>query len=200
MRTKKMKTSNENDGRNGPMKRISRVALSATTVAAMIAGTLASTGARAQDSAVPHQAPAHIRWQITVMMDGQQVDQLSAVTAVGQSKSITHHHPVSHAVGCTGGKTVPVDLQRTVTVAPLGVDPQGVIGFEIGADETIEDASQNTAGADGCALPPQPRTLSSRHPEWDVPAGTSATWTLLKKNPELVYRLDASVEPATAGD
>ncbi|MGI4861959.1 MAG: hypothetical protein ACRYHA_34530 [Janthinobacterium lividum] len=182
------------------MTPISRIALSTATVAMAFAGMLASVGARAQDSTTPHQAPAHIRWQITVLMDGQQVDQLSAVTAVGQSKSITHHHPVSHTVGCNGGQTVPVDLQRTVTVAPLGVDPQGVIGFEISADETIEDASQTAVGADGCALPPQPRALSSRHPEWDIPGGQSATWTLLKKNPLLVYRLDASVEPATAGD
>ncbi|MGI4983795.1 MAG: hypothetical protein ACRYGL_10810 [Janthinobacterium lividum] len=182
------------------MKRIWRRALHAATAATSLAGTMASIDVRAQDSTAPHRAPAHIRWQITVMMDGQQVDQLGAVTAVGQSKSITHHHPVSHAVGCNGGQTVPVDLQRTVTVAPLGVDPQGVIGFEIGADETIEDASGNSVGADGCALPPQPRTLSSRHPEWDVPSGQSATWTLLKKDPLLVYRLDASVEPAAVGD
>ncbi|MCY0389742.1 hypothetical protein OVY01_21605 [Robbsia sp. Bb-Pol-6] len=182
------------------MKRISRVALAATMATAIAAGTLASVAVRAQDTTTPHHAPAHIRWQITVMMDGQQVDQLSAVTAVGQSRSITHHRSVSHAVGCDHAQTAPADLQRTVTVAPLGVDPQGVIGFEIGADETIEDASRPSMGADGCALPPQARTLSARHPELDVPSGQSANWTLLKKNPLLVYRLDASVEPAAAGD
>lgn len=182
------------------MKRHLYVARAAAAVAAVCVAAGAGVDAHAQDTAPAHRPPAHIRWTITVMMDGRQVDQLSAVTAVGQSKSVTHQRSVRHAVGCNGAQTVATELQRTVTVAPLGVDPQGVIGFEIGADETIEDPSHDGAGADGCALPPQPRTLSARHPEWDVPSGQSATWTLLKKDPELVYRLDASVEPASAGD
>lgn len=156
--------------------------------------------AAAQDTAVRREAPAHIHWQLTVLRDAQQVDSMSGDTAVGQSATVTHRRPASHPVGCEGAQTAPITLSRTVTVSPLGVDADQLIGFAITADEMVEDTEARTIRSDGCSLPPQIRTLSARHPELDVPSGKEASWTLLKKDPALVYRIEAEVKPASAGD
>lgn len=159
--------------------------------------------ARAQDTTAPgasHRAPPRISWQLSVLWDGKEVDHFDAVTPVGQSKTLTHTRSVSHTVGCDGGHTTPTDLTRTITVAPLGVDAQGVIGFELSADETVESGEERTVRSDGCTLPPQTRTLNAHHPELDVQTGNSVTWTLLKHDPELVYRLQASVQTDNAND
>jgi hypothetical protein len=155
---------------------------------------------QAQDSTPPRSAPAHIQWRLIVLNNGEEVDHLSAVTAVGQAKTITHQHSVSHTVGCNGTQTLPVQLARTVTVSPLGVDLHGVIGLDITAEEAVESAESGTIRSDGCTLSPQTRSLSAHHPELDVQSGQSVSWILLKKDPELVYRVEATVVPPSADD
>lgn len=165
-------------------------------IAGGLAAWMAPLTAHAQDSTPPrHAAPARINWQLTVLVDGQETDTMSAVTAVGQSKTITHSRSVSHTVGCDAGHTAPTALSRTLTVSPLGVDDKGVIGLEVSTDETIEDPQAGTTRSDGCTLPPQPRTVSARHPELDVQSGRSVTWTLIPKDPTLAYKVEASVVP-----
>lgn len=174
-----------------------RAAATRFTAAAAVL-CLASIGAKAQDTTPAHRQIARIHWQLTVLQDGQSVDQLDGDTAIGQSSSITHHRAVSHPVGCSGAQTVPVDLTRTITVSPLGVDSNGVIGFAVTADEMVESPASDSLRTDGCELPPATRTVSARHPELDVPNGGDATWTLLKKDPALAYRLQASVDTSSS--
>jgi len=144
------------------------------------------------------RAQVHVHWQLLVLLDGHQVDSFSGDTAVGQSQTVTHHHAASHPVGCEGAQTVPADLSRTISVSPLGVDSNNVIGFEISADDVIEDSTARAVQGTGCALPPQTRTISARHPELDVASGKTNEWVLLKKQPQLIYRLSASVAPPAA--
>lgn len=158
----------------------------------------ASGSATAQDTTPAHRQIARIHWQLSVLQNDQTVDQLEGDTAVGQSSSVTHHRSVSHPVGCSGAQTVSVDLTRTITVSPLGVDSNGLIGFAVTADEMVEAPATEAIRSDGCELPPAARTVSARHPELDVPNGGSATWTLLKKNPTLAYRLQASVDTSNS--
>ena len=164
-----------------------------TTV--ILAGTGYCLSAMAQTTAATNRAPAHIHWQLLVLLDEKQVDSFSGDTAVGQSQSATHHYSVSHPVGCEGAQTTPTDFSRTITVSPLGVDSSDVIGFEISADEIIADDVSQVVQSSGCTLPPQTRTISARHPELDVSSGKSNDWMLLKKHPLLVYHLTATVIP-----
>jgi len=172
-------------------------ALSARLLMGAMAGILAlslSAPAGAQTTTQPlARTPDHIHWQLLVLLDGQQVDSFSGDTTVGQSQTVTHHHATSHAVGCEGAQTPATDLSRTISVSPLGVDSNNVIGFEISADDVIEDTTARAVQGTGCALPPQTRTISARHPELDVPSGKSSDWVLLKKQPQLIYRLEANV-------
>jgi hypothetical protein len=162
-----------------------------------------SASAWAQDTSTlnpVHRAPARISWQLSVLLDDKEVDHFDAVTPVGQSKTLTHTRAASNPVGCEGGHTTPVNLSRTITVAPLGVDAQGVIGFELSADETVESTEAGVVRSDGCTLPPQPRAINAHHPELDVQTGQSVTWTLLKHDPALVYRIEASVQAPSPND
>jgi len=175
-----------------------RLASAAVTLASL--AVCASPLAQAQDNTPRHAPPPHVLWQLSIISDGKTVDEMSADTAVGQSATITHRRNASHPVGCNGAQTLPVELSRTVSVSPLGVDPNGVIGFAISADEMVEAPEEGTVRSDGCALPPQPRAISARHPELDVHAGESADWVLLKKDPALTYRLTATVKAPASDD
>jgi len=185
------------------------IVLRAPTILSALVGMLAlsispysgaqTTQPASQPTSQPaSRAPVHIDWQLLVLLDGQQVDSFSGNTAVGQSQTATHHHAVSHPVGCEGAQTVPSDLSRTISVSPLGVDSNNVIGFEISADDVIEDSTARAVQGTGCALPPQTRTISASHPELDVASGKTNDWMLLKKQPQLIYRLSASVAAAAA--
>jgi hypothetical protein len=176
------------------MIRMSRVAVSLSAVLALC------DAAHAQDNSARHTPPAHIQWRITVISDSRPVDQFEGVTAVGQSKTLTHQRAVSHPVGCNGAQTPSISLSRTITVAPLGVDAKGEIGFAVSAEEMVEDQTPRTVRSDGCALPPSTRTLNAHHPELDVQSGGTVSWTLLKKDPSLIYQVEASVQPAAADD
>ncbi len=175
-----------------------RAAFAVLTAAVAALLCAASSAAVAQDTTPAHRQIARIHWQLSVLQNDQTVDQLDGDTAVGQSSTVTRHRSVSHPVGCNGAQTLPVDLTRTITVSPLGVDSNGVIGFAVTADEMVEAPASETIRSDGCELPPTTRTVSARHPELDVPNSGSATWTLLKKDPALAYRLQANVDTANA--
>jgi hypothetical protein len=110
---------------------------------------------------------------------------------VGQTFSDTHHHPMQHRVGCKDNPAGGIDLARTVSVSPIAADPGGVT-LAVDADETIEDDAAPTT-PEGCKLPPQPRRVNASRPGLLVPIGQAADWTLIDKNPALVYRVHASV-------
>jgi hypothetical protein len=156
-----------------------------TSIVAMLLG--ASLLAHAQ------QRPAQqvVQWQLQVVKDGQQIDSFEGTTTVGQARTDTHHQVVQHDVGCKDQPAGSIDLSRTLTVSPLRVDPEGVM-FSIDTQETLEDDSAPRTDI-GCKLPPQPRQVSASHPGLVVPPDQWASWTIVDHDPNLVYRLHASV-------
>ncbi|MFM0596864.1 MULTISPECIES: hypothetical protein [Paraburkholderia] len=156
-----------------------------TSILAVLLGT--SLLANAQ------QGPAQqvVQWQLQVMRDGQQIDSFDGTTTVGQARTDTHHKVVQHNVGCKDQPGGSLDLTRTLTVSPLQADANEVT-LSIEAQETFEeDGAQQTDT--GCKLPPQPRQVSASHPGLKVAAGQWASWTIVDKNPNLVYRVKASL-------
>jgi hypothetical protein len=174
-------------------------ALAALVAASMLSATLAAAetaAANAAASTVPapstlDTAPTAVTWQLDVVRDGQTIDTFQATTTVGQTFSGTHHHETTHRVGCKENPAGGIDLARTVSVSPVAADVGGVT-LAIDADETIEDDTAPTT-PEGCALPPQPRRVNASHPGIFVPIGEAADWTLIDKNPTLLYRVHASV-------
>jgi hypothetical protein len=78
-----------------------------------------------------------------------------------------------------------------LTVSPLRADANQVT-LSIDTQETLEDdAAQQTDT--GCKLPPQPRQVNASHPGLIAPAGQWASWTIVDKNPNLVYRVRANL-------
>lgn len=156
-----------------------------TSIAAVLLGTslLANAQQRPADQAV--------QWQLQVMRDGQQIDSFDGTTTVGQARTDTHHKVVQHNVGCKDQPGGSIDLARTLTVSPLRADASGVT-LSIDAQETFdEDSAQQTDT--GCKLPPQPRQVNASHPGLTVAPGQWASWTIVDKNPNLVYRVRASL-------
>jgi hypothetical protein len=160
----------------------------AATLLAAAAGT-AAVSAQAQDTG--QQA---VKWTLQVMRDGQQIDQFDGTTTVGQAHTDTHHHTVTHDIGCKDQPAGSIDLERTVTVSPLRASASEAI-LSIDAEETLEsdDRPQTT---EGCKLPPQPRQINASHPGLQVPAGQTVTWQIVDKDPSLAYRVSASLAPA----
>jgi len=155
------------------------------TTAAGIAA-MGALPAQAQDQTQPA-----VHWTIDVLRDGQQIDEFQGTTTVGQARTDTHHHVVSHEVGCKDQPGGSIDLQRTVTVSPLRANPGETI-LSIDAEETLEsDAAPQTT--EGCRLPPQPRRLTANHPGLRVPAGEPVTWQIVEQNPSLAYRVSANL-------
>ncbi|WGS50082.1 hypothetical protein LFL96_00800 [Paraburkholderia sp. D15] len=161
-----------------------------TSIVAVLLGT--SLLANAQ------QPPAQqvVQWQLQVMRDGQQIDAFDGTTTVGQARTDTHHKVVQHNVGCKDQPAGSLDLTRTLTVSPLQADANDVT-LQIEAQETFEDDTAQQTDT-GCKLPPQPRQVSASHPGLKVPAGQWASWTIVDRNPNLVYRVRASL--ATPSD
>ncbi|MGN6316395.1 hypothetical protein [Trinickia sp.] len=153
---------------------------------APVAPALPAPGASGDDD-----TPPSVKWQLDVVRDGQTIDTFESTTMVGQAFSATHHHPVTHRVGCKDNPAGGIDLARTVSVSPVAAEVSGVT-LAIDADETIEDDAA-PATPEGCKLPPQPRRVTASHPGLVVPIGEWAAWTLIDKNPTLVYRVHASV-------
>lgn len=165
-------------------------ALAALVAASMLSATVAAAPTVPAPSALD-AAPTAVTWQLDVLRDGQTIDTFQATTTVGQTFSGTHHHETTHRVGCKENPAGGIDLARTVSVSPVAADVGGVT-FAIDADETIEDDTAPTT-PEGCALPPQPRRVNASHPGLFVPIGEAADWTLIDKNPTLLYRVHASV-------
>ena len=159
----------------------------AATLFAVAAGTAAG-GAHAQDA--QQQA---VKWTLQVIRDGQQIDQFSTTTTVGQARTDTHHHVTAHDVGCKDQPAASIDLQRIVTVSPLQANASEVI-LAIDAQETL-DSDDQPQTPEGCKLPPQPREISASHPGLRVPAGQTVTWQIVDKDPSLAYRISASLAP-----
>lgn len=186
-------------GFGGPLARVmgtfAALAL-ASVMAASNAAAAADQSASAAASAAPaagsvDDTPTAVSWKLDVLRDGQTIDTFEASTMVGQTFSDTHHHAMQHRVGCKDNPAGGIDLARTVSVTPVAADVAGVT-LAIDADETIEDDAAPTT-PEGCALPPQPRRVNASHPGLFVPVGETADWTLIDKNPTLVYRVHAGV-------
>ena len=156
-----------------------------TSIVAVLFGT--SLLANAQQGAT-QQA---VQWQLQVMRDGQQIDSFDGTTTVGQARTDTHHKMVQHNVGCKDQPGGSIDLARTLTISPLQADASAVT-LSIEAQETFEeDAARQTDT--GCKLPPQPRQVSASHPGLKLAPGQWVSWTIVDKNPNLVYRVRASL-------
>ncbi|GJH34184.1 hypothetical protein CBA19CS91_15525 [Paraburkholderia hospita] len=158
-------------------------------VAAVFGTTLMAQGTMAQTQ--PRSAPPVVKWELQVMRDGQQIDSFDGNTTVGQARTDTRHHVVQNSVGCKDVPAGSIDLARTLTLSPTQADASGVT-FLIDAQETLEEPSTRTTST-GCKLPPQPRQVSASHPGLKVPPGDWTSWTIVDKDPNLVYRLRASV-------
>ncbi|CAB3785770.1 hypothetical protein LMG28614_02203 [Paraburkholderia ultramafica] len=156
-----------------------------TSIVAVLLGT--SLLANAQ------QRPAQqvVQWQLQVMRDGQQIDAFDGTTTVGQARTDTHHQTVQHNVGCKDQPAGSLDLSRTLTVSPLRADAHEIM-LSIDAQETLEDDTARQTDI-GCKLPPQPRQVNASHPGLMVTPGQWASWTIVDKNPNLVYRVRASL-------
>ncbi|WP_042299293.1 hypothetical protein [Paraburkholderia kururiensis] len=156
-----------------------------TSLAALLPGALLLGAPLLAD------AQQAVQWELQVMRDGKQIDTFQATTAVGQARTDTHHHVVTHDVGCKQQPAGSIDLARTLTVSPVDANANEVT-LAIDAQEVLEeDTPQRTA--EGCALPPQPRQVAASHPGLHVPAGQWATWQILPKDPALEYRVRASL-------
>ncbi|TDY24964.1 hypothetical protein B0G81_5413 [Paraburkholderia sp. BL6665CI2N2] len=168
-----------------------------TSIVAVLLGT--SLLANAQQSAsqsAPQSTPQRpaqqvVQWQLQVMRDGQQIDAFDGTTTVGQARTDTHHKMVQHSVGCKDQPAGSIDLARTLTVSPLQADASGVT-MSIDAQETFEENAARQTDT-GCKLPPQPRQVSASHPGLRLAPGQWATWTIVDKDPNLVYRVRASL-------
>lgn len=160
---------------------------------AMAAGDAASlpSAAGASGAATGEDNPPVVQWRLEVVRDGQTIDTFESATTLGQGFSATHHHEVTHRVGCKENPAGGIDLARTISISPVAADLSGVT-LSIEANETIEDDTAPST-PEGCALPPQPRRVSASHPGLLIPIGEWAAWTLIDKNPTLVYRVRASV-------
>lgn len=158
------------------------------SIAAVLGATLFGTSLLASAQGTTQQV---VQWQLQVMRDGQQIDSFDGTTTVGQARTDTHHKVVQHNVGCKDQPGGSIDLARTLTVSPLRADASAVT-LSIDAQETFEeDAARQTDT--GCKLPPQPRQVSASHPGLTVPAGQWTSWTIVDKDPNLVYRVRASL-------
>jgi hypothetical protein len=158
-------------------------------VAVMLGTTLIAQSVTANAQQRP--APATVKWELQVMRDGQQIDSFDGTTTVGQARTDTHHHVVQNNVGCKDQPAGSIDLSRTLTISPTQADANGVT-FSIDAQETLEDPTARTTDT-GCKLPPQPRQVAANHPGLLVAPGGWTSWTIIDKDPSLVYRLRASV-------
>jgi hypothetical protein len=152
--------------------------------------------ASAPIAVMPDGTPPSVKWTLQVMRDGQQIDAFDGTTTVGQARTDTHHKVVSHNVGCKDQPAGSIDLQRTITVSPLQASASATL-LQIEAQETLENpvAPKTT---DGCKLPPQPRQVGASHPGLNVPAGQWVNWTIVDKDPTIVYRVRASLAPPSA--
>jgi hypothetical protein len=173
-----------------------------TSIVAVLFGTslLANAQQGAQQSAQSvaqpgtQQPPAQqvVQWQLQVMRDGQQIDAFDGTTTVGQARTDTHHNVVQHNVGCKDQPAGSIDLTRTLTVSPLQADANEVT-LSIDAQETFEENTAQQTDT-GCKLPPQPRQVSASHPGLKVAANQWASWTIVDKSPNLVYRVHATLK------
>jgi hypothetical protein len=168
---------------------------SALAAGAVMAGGNAVTTNKstpaASEAPSSDDTPPAIQWRLEVVRDGQTIDTFEATTTLGQAFSATHHHEVTHRVGCKDNPAGGIDLARTVSVSPIAADVSGVT-LAIEANETVEDDTAPST-PEGCALPPQPRRVNASHPGLVVPIGESVVWTLIDKDPTLAYRVQASV-------
>ncbi|REE20622.1 hypothetical protein B0G71_3757 [Paraburkholderia sp. BL27I4N3] len=164
-----------------------------TSIVAVLLGTslLANAQQSAPQSTPQRPAQQVVQWQLQVMRDGQQIDAFDGTTTVGQARTDTHHKMVQHNVGCKDQPAGSIDLARTLTVSPLQADASGVT-MSIDAQETFEENAARQTDT-GCKLPPQPRQVSASHPGLRVAPGQWATWTIVDKDPNLVYRVRASL-------
>lgn len=156
-----------------------------TSIVALLFGT--SLLAHAQQRP-PQQV---VQWELQVLRDGQQIDAFEGTTTVGQARTDTHHKVVQHNVGCKDQPAGSIDLARTLTVSPLRVEGNDVT-LSIEAQETLEDSAARQTDT-GCKLPPQPRQVGASHPGLKVPVGQWTSWTIIDKDPTLVYRVRASL-------
>ncbi|HEY1996778.1 hypothetical protein [Paraburkholderia sp.] len=155
----------------------------------ILAAVLFGTSLVAQAQQRPVQQV--VQWELQVMRDGQQIDTFDGTTTVGQARTDTHHQVVQHDVGCKDVPAGSIDLSRTLTVSPIQADANQVT-LAIEAQETLEDDTAKQTDT-GCKLPPQPRQVAASHPGLSVPAGQWASWQIVDKNPNLVYRVRASL-------
>jgi hypothetical protein len=167
-----------------------------TRIAAVLVCMLLCIPAIAFAQQSPTSAPV-VQWQLQVMQNGQQIDSFEGTTTVGQARTDTHHHVVQHSVGCKDQPAGDIDLQRTLTVSPIAADATGVT-LAIEAQETLEDTSTQRTSASGCKIPPQPRQVSASHPGLKASGSDWTSWTLVDKDPQLVYRVRASVASSPA--
>jgi hypothetical protein len=98
---------------------------------------------------------------------------------------------VQHNVGCKDQPAGSLDLSRTLTISPLRADANEIM-LSIDAQETLEDPTARQTDI-GCKLPPQPRQVNASHPGLMVTPGQWASWTIVNANPNLVYRVRASL-------
>ncbi|CAB3660572.1 hypothetical protein [Paraburkholderia rhynchosiae] len=155
-----------------------------TSIVAVLLGT--SLLAHAQQ-----RPPQVVQWELQVLRDGQQIDAFDGTTTVGQARTDTHHKVVQHNVGCKDQPAGSIDLARTLTVSPLQADGNEIT-LSIDAQETFEDDAARQTDT-GCKLPPQPRKVSASHPGLKMASGQWTSWTIVDKNPVLVYRVRASL-------
>ncbi|WP_338926186.1 hypothetical protein [Mycetohabitans endofungorum] len=147
--------------------------------------------ASAAAMACAQDGPPKVRWDVEVLQDGRSIDHFGATTTVGQAKSETHKRSVVHEVGCQNQPGASIELSRTLTVSPTRVD-DGKAVLSLDVQEIFED-TRAAQTAEGCALPPQPRRVTAVHPGLLVPPGQTVSWKLVDHDPQLVYRVQASI-------
>jgi hypothetical protein len=181
-------TTLRNDRAAGPLRRSQRAALHCLA-GAMLAG------------AAPWAlgAPSAVTWELEIIEQGRTVDHFSDTTRLGQARTENAAHTVQHDLNCPAqaSNSGPPDitLTRTITLAPTHIDADEA-SFAIDAREMIEDPPA-AAGASGCSLPPEPRVVTASHPGLLVHTdGSWSSWTLIARDPTLVYRLKATLAPA----
>ncbi|SDV48575.1 hypothetical protein [Chitinasiproducens palmae] len=156
-----------------------RVTTSAARTAALGILACSALGLASPAWAVDVRAPTSVRWQLSVLRDGVEIDRFGATTAVGQAETVRRCKSAGRLSDCAQGDDR--GLERLVTVSPVSESEDGSVDFQISTEEQLPSDSQVVRS----------HSVNARHDGLRVPNGGDAQWTLVKKTPTLVYRVQA---------
>lgn len=133
-----------------------------------------------------------VHWELQIIQEGQQVASLAGQTPLGQSHTETKHYLGQPRVDCNQPA---LELSRTITVTPDNLNPtKQAVTFTLETREILEKIP--TSAVSDCTALAVPRVVNASHPALVVPFDNWADWQILPRNPMLIYRLRARLNPS----